>query len=164
MAVEDKYVNSQLASNLPDEPAFAGGKMPRLIIATFEVAAADDDGSIYRVAKGISSDLRLIRAEIVNDAITGGTDYEFGVYETLENGGAAIDIDCFLGTTSMASARAVGSAISALSAVDQADFGKKIYENAGQSESSRSKVVDLALTANTVGSAAGTITVLMELL
>ncbi len=40
MAVEDKYVNAQSALNLPDEPIFAGGQAVKVMIVTFEVAAA----------------------------------------------------------------------------------------------------------------------------
>ena len=162
MAVENKYVSANLAANLPEHALLAGGAAAKLIVASVEIAAADDNNSIYRFAKGISSDRRLVRAEVVNDAITGGTDYDFGVYKGLDDGGDVIDKDALADGLSMASARAVGSAVSLMSAVDQADLGKPIYELAGESEGSRTHKVDLALTANVVGTAAGTITVLME--
>lgn len=163
MAVEDKYVESNLVNNLPaDHPVLAGGAAAKLIVGTVEIAAADDNNSIYRFAKGISSDRRLLRVEAVNDAITGGTDYDFGVYKGLDDGGAVIDKDAFADGVTMASARAMGSAISLMTAYDQAEWGKPIYELAGESEGSRTHKVDLALTANVVGTAAGTITILME--
>ena len=156
MAVENKYTNSDAAAdNLVSAPQ-AGAELVAMV-ESFEVAAADDDGSIYRVFKGISGDLVPFDVKVTNDAVTGGTDYDFGIYET--ELGDVKDKDALADGVTMASARAEGSGISLLSAVGQSDAEKKIFELAGDSASSRKQSYDLALTANTVGTAAGTITV-----
>lgn len=163
MAVENKYVISNLANDLPaDHPVEAGGAHEKVMAVPFAVAAADDDGSIYRVAKGISSDRRLIDAYLYNDAITAATDYDFGGYKGLDDGGAVIDKDAFADGIDIASGNAVGSPQSLITALAPEEVGQPIYEALGQTEGSRTHKVDLALTANTVGSAAGDICVIME--
>lgn len=164
MAVRDEYVNSSLASNDPVEPIFGGGTGVKIIIATMEIAAADDNASILRVVKGISSDRRLVRAEMFSDTITGCNDVDFGVYKTLENAsGVVINVDCFLNGGDPSGGLALGSGLDMMSALDVANFGKRIWENAGESVGSRTFSIDLALTFNVIGSGTGTITTLVEL-
>jgi len=162
LAIEDKYVDSQLALDTPTHALLSGGAAEKVICLNFEVAAADDNASLYRVAKGISSDRRLVQAEMVNDAMTSSSDWDFGVYKGLDDGGAVIVKDCFANGVSNTSARAMGSAISLLSAMDQNEWSDEIYKVAGETEGARTFKVDLVLTANAVGSAAGTIGILIE--
>jgi hypothetical protein len=51
-------------------------------------------------------------------------------------------------------------AVDGLSAVDIADLENKIYEHAGHTVNTAKQGYDIALTANTVGAAAGTITII----
>ena len=157
MAVEDKYIDANIAAGKLGNPALSQGAEVVALTATFEVAAADDNGSVYRIGT-LNENLIPWSITITNDAITGGTDYELGFYD-VGVGGAAVDIDVLLGTTTMASARAEGSGISGLSAVGQSDATKKIYELLGKTVVNKKAGYDLAVTANTVGTAAGTITV-----
>lgn len=159
MAVEDKYVDSDLVAGKLAQALKSGGAEVFAMVATLEVAAADDDGSVYRLFKNLPGNLVPLKIEIANDAITGGTDYELGLYET-GVGGAAKDIDCLMGTTTMASARARGSEISGMSAVAVDSPDSTLYELAGDTLATSEPGYDLALTANTVGTAAGTITVI----
>lgn len=163
MAVENRYVNADVIADKKAIPALVNGDEGRFAVTTFEVAAADDDGSVYRLFR-VSSSMIPYRVTITNDAITGGTDYELGLYHTLDgpSAGAVIDLDVFLGTTSMASARAEGSGVSGLSAVDQANATQRLFELAGATGPTSPAEYDIALTANTVGTAAGTITVKAE--
>lgn len=163
MAVENKYVDSDLAAGKLANAAFSEGAPTLALVSTFEVAAADDDGSVYRIAKALNPDLIPLRIELYNDALTGATDYELGFYETSEGGvdGAAIDIDALLGTTDISAGNARGSAVDGLGAVALSDAQKRIYELAGDAQADKRTSYDIAVTANTVGSAAGTITVLM---
>jgi len=82
---------------------------------------------------------------------------------SLDNSGDVIDVDAFLNGGDLSSANILGGGLDAMSAVDVANYGKRIYENAGQAVGSRTHSVDLALTANVIGSAIGTVTILMEL-
>lgn len=163
MAVEDKYVNADVVADKKAIPALINGDEGRFAVTTFEVAAADDDNSVYRLFR-VNANMIPFNVTITNDAITGGTDYELGIYDTLDGptSGAVKDADVLLGTTTMASARAEGSGISGLSAVNQADATKRLFELAGDSANDHPGEYDIALTANTVGTAAGTITVKAE--
>ena len=158
MTVENKYVNSDLANDKLANPALMGGAKVVAFVSSFEVAIADDDGSVYRIAKAIQPSLIPVQITIYNDAITGSTDWDLGLYEVGVDA-PVVDADVFMDGTSMAGARALGSGVSGLTAVDVANLTKKIYEHAGDDVTDYKAGYDLALTANTVGSAVGTITV-----
>lgn len=156
MAVEDKYVDANVVAGRLAEPALVNGAECLSVIATFDVAAADDDGSVYRVFKDVSSGFYLYELSVSNDAITGGTDYDLGLYKT--GLGAVVDKDKFADGFSMASARGVSAGWNAgMFSLDVAELNKTLGELSGQTDIDGT--YDIALTANTVGSAAGTITV-----
>jgi hypothetical protein len=122
-----------------------------------EVAAADDNASVYRVAR-VHSSWTLTHLWIYNDAIASGSAFDLGLYETLLNGGAAVDVDLFATDLSMTAARTtspIDALFEALN-IDQAE--KRIWEQLGLS-ADPNKYYDLAFTADTVGTAAGTILV-----
>lgn len=164
MAVENKYVNStQESGKLISGPAlgvselFAG-------VAIASIAAADSDGSVYRLFKSLPGNLIPLQIIVTNDAITSGTDYDLGFYETTVEGvdGAVIDKDALADGVDMSSARAEGSGVTLLSAtatIPLASAQKKIFELCGHTLATKKQGYDLALTANTVGSAAGSIVV-----
>jgi len=165
MAVEDKYIDALIAAAKKTSAAYNDGAKTVTVIQTFEVAAADDNESVYRVAKAINPDLIPKRFLIYNDAITVGTDYDLGLYETTgEDGvlGPVIDIDVFVNGASMASARARGSGLDGLTAVAIADIKKTLWELAGHTQETKKVGYDIAFTGRVVGSAAGTIAILME--
>lgn len=117
-----------------------------------EVAAADDDTSVYRMCR-IPSNARISELAVKNDAVTGGTDYELGVYQTADNGGAVVDSDVLASVIDMSSARAVFTEIDT---VIEEDSEKRLWELLGLTEDSH-RQYDIALTGQTVGTAAGTI-------
>lgn len=164
MSIVNKYVDADIVAERKATAAFSEGGKTVTMVVTFEVAAADDDGSVYRVAKAIDPHLIPVRYDILNDAITGMTDLELGLYETSKDGvdGPAIDIDVFLGSTDVSAGNARGSELNGLTAVDVADVQKRIFELAGDTLTNLKLGYDIAFTANTVGSAAGTISILME--
>lgn len=160
MAVVDKAgsINNlssvDTANKLIAENVTNGGKL-KFVRDTVEIAAGDDDGSKYRVAR-IPSNAVLSEVTIANDAITGGTDYDLGVYDIPDtNSGAAIDADALADGVDLSSA---SRTVDGLQTVDIANLHKKVWELAGLS-ANPNKLVDLVLTGNTVGTAAGTITV-----
>lgn len=157
MAVENKWVTSEMQDGkLPT----AANVKPSQILAcevTFEVAADDDNGSIYKLFS-VGSNMIPLMIWINNDAITAGTDYDLGLYE--EDGVTEADKDCFADGADLSSAHASGSELSGLTAMNIANIGsKKMYEIAGDTIDTKQQSYTVALTANTVGSAAGTITV-----
>lgn len=156
MAVEDKYVNSDLQSGNLTEAVKVGGAEPKFLMATFEVAAADDNDSVYRLFR-VSPDQIPVRIDIIHDTITGASDYDLGLYEP-GAGGAAKDADVLADGLDLSS----GTSKDGMTTVDAADRLKKFYEHAGDAADAKLGAYDIALTANAVGSAAGTITVIAE--
>ncbi len=159
MAVENKYVNTDLATGRNLDGKSNGGTNPVFKRVTFEVAAADDDLSVYRVCR-VPSNAVIKSIAVWNDAITSGTDYDIGLYDI--NSGAVVDKDLFTDGSTMATAR---DNVEQLTAPAIEEIHKPIWEYAALSlTKDPKKEYDLAVTANTVGTAAGTITldILME--
>lgn len=158
MAVENKYTDSNIAVG---NRAIAGRGGHELVV--FEgyasIAAADDDGSIYRIVKDIPSSFRPVRATVQCTAITGGTDFELGVYD--RNLGAVVSKGLFMTNQTLATA---SRALDGLANVTVADLGarKSIAELLGLTPSSAKPAYDLALTGDTVGTAAGDVRVILE--
>lgn len=155
MAVEDKYVDANLAAGKLAKSALSMGAETVTMVATEELAVADDDGSVYRFFKSVPSNLIPIEINVYCDTITSGTDFDLGLYEV---GGAAVDADVLMDGQTLATAltRATGHNIG-LGNVNIADATKTLGELSGQTAVDLS--YDIALTANTVGSAAGTVTI-----
>lgn len=165
MSVINAYVEANIAAGKLAAAAQSTGAEERQILVTFNPAAADSDGSIYRIAKALSPDLILRNALICNEVVTGGTDWDLGLYEPLNDAGvgAVVIKDCYLNGGDLSSAHASGSELSAISAVAAADRVKRIYEIAGHTQTTKKAAYDIALTANVVGSGTGAITVLLTL-
>ncbi len=158
MPVEDKYVNSTIVAGKLGLSVHTVGSEPVVLQATLEVAAADDDGSVYRLFKGVPSNYIPHEITIATDGLTGATDYDLGLYK-VGVGGAVVDKDVLMDGQTMASAltRATGHQLG-LANVNIADIGKTLGTLSAQTVADPS--YDICLTANTVGSAAGTITVI----
>lgn len=160
MATENKYTDTTYSGG-GFAPGRMNGPVERVYTGTFEVAAADDNGSVYGLFR-LPAELVLTELEVWNDAITLGTDYDIGLY--LVGGqttgpGAVITKDVFLNGGDMSSARA-SAPLDGLSALAIEYRGiRKIYEHAGHTMATKKPEYALCVTANTVGSAAGTITV-----
>lgn len=163
MAVEDKYADANVEANKKALPAYITGGQAFLVTSTIAIAAADDDGSVYRFAQ-FPANMIPVKIELDHSSITGGTDFEIGVYNRKAsiNDGAAVDIDVLLGTTSLAVA---ADNVDGKGAVVIADRSKSISELIIGSVAAvdQDTSYDLALTANTVGTAAGTVVIRMWL-
>lgn len=120
-----------------------------------EVAAADDDTSVYRLFR-VWSGWLIDDILIANDAITAGTVFDLGVYDVSANGGAAVDADFFATNVDLSSASAFRSLLLEATATDLDKVEKRLWELLGLS-SDPQKFYDIALTGDTVGTAAGTI-------
>lgn len=157
MAVENKYVGTLTAAGKLDNAAKTMGDRVIWMTNTVEIAAADDDGSVYRFFKSVPSNLIPVEITITSDGITGGTDYDLGLYKVGVSG-AVVDKDVLMDGQTMASAltRATGHQLG-LAAVNIADIGKSLATLSAQTTPDLS--YDIALTANTVGTGAGTISI-----
>lgn len=153
MAVENSYVNTQNAAQSPEA---RGGEVIALS-GSFEVAAADSDGSKYRLAK-LNKNLVPIQILINCDSITGATDYDLGLYETLENGGAVKDKDCYVDGADISAGKAIGSEQNGLADLPVDEIGDQVFEHANVTdENDAHEEYDLVLTGNTVGTGSGTV-------
>jgi hypothetical protein len=158
MAVEDKHVNSLVAAGKKAPAQNAGGAQLLCLTWAFEVAAADDDGSVYRLGR-IPANAIPVKSEIFADTLTGLTDIDLGVYKP-GVGGAVVDKDLFADGLDPAGGEAITAPLNGLTNLGGADpvgnYGKNVWELLGLTAPSRQDY-DLALTANTAGSGAGTI-------
>lgn len=125
-------------------------------VALAQVAAADDDTSVYRLCR-VKSSWVPFEITVATTAITGGTDYDLGVYRisTGATTGAVVDRDILMDGQTMATA---STTLNGMGIVAAGDRGKAIWELLGLTADPQLEY-DLALTANTVGTAAGTIAV-----
>lgn len=133
----------------------AGGRL-RQILGSVEVAAGDDNGSTYRLAR-VWSGWRIASILVFNDAITDGAAFDIGLAEI--DDGAAIDDDAYASAIDLSSASTAGVEL-AFEARDIAEAGNRVFEDAGLTEDPH-KWYDLVLTGDTVGTGAGTITVMV---
>jgi hypothetical protein len=152
MAVINAYVNANTKN------VFNRGGEVIVMETQFEVAAADSDGSIYRLFK-VNGNMIPVQIDINCDAITGASSYDLGLYNTLENGGAVQDANAFMSAIDISAGAAIGSEKNGLVSMTIANIGKEVYELAGDADATPEMEYDLALTANTVGSGSGTIAV-----
>lgn len=156
MAVENKFVNANAAAGKKTNPALFGGQKIHCVAFTFEVAAADDDLSIFKLGR-LPANAIMLKAEINNDAITAGTDYDLGFYHADDT---EADKNILADALDMSAAAAISSPKDGLKDLGGVDpltaIGKKIWELLGLSVPTFNEYI-LALTANVVGSAAGTI-------
>jgi len=155
MAVEDKYV---VSGNVLGENFNGGGSLRKSIIS-FEVDSADSDGSLYRLMS-LTGNTIITNVLIGNDAITSGTDYDLGFYD--KDGGAVVVANVLLDAGNLSGAHVSGSELSGMSNVDVANRGKQIYELLSKTQLTKAESYDLCLLANTVGSATGTVTVIVD--
>lgn len=138
--------------------ALYGGRV-RKKVAVIPIAADDSNDSTYRVCR-IHSSWHIHSVRILNSAMTGSTDWDLGIYETAENGGDAVDADVYADGVTMASARTAWFEM-AFENRALADGEQKVWADAGLT-ADPGKPFDLVLTANAVGSAAGTILAVVE--
>jgi len=162
MAVENKYINADLANDKIGAAVFTAGDKTVVMVATFEVAVADDDLSVFRLWKSVNPELIPVRIEVYNDAMTSSSDWDLGFYETTVPGttGAVIDKDKLANTMDLSSGNGRSSPIDGLENLNISEVNERIWELAGQTITTKKRGYDIALTANTVGSAIGTVSVI----
>ena len=158
MAVQDKYTDASLEAGKKGPSAKVAGAQLLCLFFNFEVAAADDDASVFRLGR-LPANAIPVKGEIFADALTSGTDWDLGLYKP-GVGGAVVDKDLLADGLDIASGEAITAPLNLLTNLGGADpvgnYGKKLWELLGLSAPGRNDY-DLCLTANTIGSAAGTV-------
>lgn len=146
--------NSDATPPVLNKTFVQGGRMYSSV-ATLEVAAADDDTSVYRLFRVWSGD-RVDGIDIGSDALTAGTSFDLGLFQTAENGGAVVDADLFASALDLSSASALTERTYEATATNISQIEKQLWELLGLTADPR-RYYDICLYANTVGTAAGTI-------
>ena len=163
MAVRNEYIDANVAAGKKGNAAKVSGGKLLCLEGTFEVAAADTDASIFKLGK-LPANAIPAKAEIFNDALTAGTDWDLGLYK--DRGGAndvVADVNIFLDAGDLSSGHAITAPLDGLTNLGGADpiaaVGKKLWELLGLTDTTQAAENSyvLALTANTIGSAAGTV-------
>lgn len=155
MAVENKWVDSNVAAGKKGNPGIIGPGQVFSLAQTFEVAAADDDGSVYKLGI-VGANMIPLKVEWNSDSISGFTSADIGFY-TEE--GVAVDKDILMAQHDVNAGAAMGSEIDGMHDLPIDKIGKKVYELLGKTLTTKENAYVLAVTANTVGSAAGTVSI-----
>lgn len=161
MAVENK--KSTAITNADAVPptfngAIAGGQV-LTHVGTLATAAADDDGTTMRFAR-IRSSSRVTSIALLNDAITGATSVDCGLYRTAEDGGAAVDDDCFASAVDINAGNTAWLELR-FEADDINDIEDRAWQVAGLTEDPKCWF-DVVLTFDTIGSGVGDVTLKVE--
>ena len=128
--------------------------------ATVEIAAADNDADIFAIVP-VHSSWALKDILIINDAITVGTDYNIGLYTQDGNGGITnADENCYADAVAMSTARTAWTSVKH-GILDQALVNQQVWQDAGAAADPNDWYY-LCLTAVTVGTAAGTISLSVD--
>ena len=161
MAVEDKYVNADDVAGDKVSSDFGLSRVANRI-ATEETAAADDNLSVYRFFKAVPVDSVITNLPLLNDVITGGTDFNIGVYET--DLGAVIDDNLLADALDLSSA-STGFGQNGLANVDVANRGlslRDLINTVVGAGTVTFPTVDIALNSVVQGSGVGTVTMIMD--
>lgn len=137
--------------------SIAGGVL-REAVGTVEIAAADCVGSVFRMVR-VHSSWRLSEVTSFNDAITSGTVFDLGFYQTAENGGAVANANAIADNISLASGVLTGTQLLWEGGSDNGleNIEKKVWEMVGGLTEDPNIFYDLCFTGDTPGSGAGTI-------
>lgn len=155
MPVENRKTATLTAEDLAGERVATAGKPLLGDVATIEVAAADDDGSVYRLLR-LPSNAVIVDLEIASDALGTSAAYDVGVYEVAANGGFAVDADEFASAVSLSSAIAWTRVLEEAAATDIAKIGQPLWQRLGLT-ADPGRAYDICATGNVAGTTAGTI-------
>lgn len=161
MAVVNAYVTHNASGLAVDKDIAARclGGVVKCLPFSFEVAAADDNASIYRFAKGLSPRAIPLSLIVYCDAIAGLTDPQFGTYKSLDLGGAVIDVDALVDSVDIHAGQATLTEMLIPSGLAIDAVGKDLLTLSGVADADKDKYggIDLAMTTPTGVSAAGTV-------
>jgi len=126
-------------------------------VGTAEIAADDDNDSLYRLAR-VHSSWRISELTLFNDAITSGSDYDLGLYATADDGAAVVDANAYSDAVTLVSASLTGvqHLFEGGSPKGVEDIEQAVWQDAGLTADPNAWY-DIALAGITVGSGAGTV-------
>ena len=161
----NKFTNATLESGSKVMPGKGAPGRVLTLNGTYEKTAADNDTSILRLGRVPSNAIPLYhKSKINNDALTGATDIDIGIYKPSSLSGvdgAVIDKDLLSDGLNIAAGNALASPIAAFQTHPNIEeFGltlKELVNVVNASLNDVSEEYDIAITGNTFGTATGTI-------
>lgn len=179
MAVINAYTNPLISGNIITKSLRAfnstgadGGQA----YAVAQIAASDNNGSVYRLFKNLSQNMVITGIVLANTSLTSGVSYGLGLYATNLSLTTATTIGYFSGVMNLVTAHAsitAGTALDALAGISISTVGaqgtagtaysNRLFEHAGLTinTNNRPDAYDLCLTATTASTVAGTVGVLI---
>lgn len=165
MAAVDINTDANIEAGKKGNP---GTSMPGHLFGfacTWETGVGDTTGSIYRFAPAINANLIPLWLKLNCDAAVDITAAQIGLYRTALDGGAVVDVDCFLASTDIGGGYITfdTAELGCLVSLPIADAGKKLWEitavalAGSYTAASHPLAFDLALTGATQTGAIGTI-------
>ena len=148
-------------AGIVNQDAIATKAKVAAIAFTIEKLADNTDGDQIQIAK-VHSDWSVLSIKLDNDALTGATGVDIGLWSDAPPAEAvAIDDDCYASAISLASA--LDWAEQGFEARDLSAVGQKVWQDAGLTERpSGGAWYRMALQLDTGGAATGTISGIIE--
>lgn len=155
MAIVNTLTTALADQDAAEDLAATNGKPLHVLTGVVEVAAADDDGSTYRILR-LPSTAVLVSLQIASDALGTSAAYNVGVYDIAANGGAVVDEDEFGSAISLSSAVAWTEILEEAAPTDKEKIGQPLWQRLGLT-SDPGKSYDIVATGTTAGDEAGSI-------
>jgi hypothetical protein len=182
MAVINAYVNPLIQGNLITKSLRAlqgNGSDGGNALAIVNIAASDNNGSVYRLFKNLDARITILALNVFNSALTTGTSYGLGLYLPNLSLVTQTTVSYFSGvmnlTTTHGTSPLYGATLDGLAGLAIATAGpsgqagtvwtNRLFEHAGllvQAQPSPVDAFDLCLTATTASTVAGTVIVSMQ--
>lgn len=143
--------NADTVAHIPNNPHLMGADL-QAAVGTVTIAASDSNTSTYRLSR-VKSGYRVHSIRIQNDAITGGTSFQLGLYDTAANGGAVVSANLFATALDLSAGNVAGTDV-AFQNNSVGNVEKRIWELLALS-ADPFKDYDLVLTAVTIGTSGG---------
>lgn len=150
--------------------SIAGTTVTR-IVKLLPLANGNSDTSTYLIAR-LPVKARVLSIKIENTALASGTDFDVGIYDSKDyvggKAGAVIVKDVFANALDLSSAHIVGAGLNAMSALGVANREKRLKDlidavTNPDAPYGENYMVDIMLTANTIGTVETTDYVAVEL-
>lgn len=159
----DSFVDAARQAGTPARAHESSGVNLRFRSITFEVAATDAAGDVKRLFTVGAHEIP-VRCQIMNDALTGATDIDLGLYRP--GGGIVVDKDALMDGTDIAAGKAYSDQVDGLSALGVEERGVKTFFDIANDVATADVIgnlpndsYDFALTENSEISSAGTVTI-----
>lgn len=124
---------------------FSAGVSTKKMGFNFTPDTADLNEKVYAIGE-IPAGAIILKVAYQNGAVTGGTDYDLGVYARQGLAEKAINADCLIDGADLSGA----STAEVVVVPTAANYGKRLYELAGQDNGSAGTYT-IAFTANVIG-------------